>query len=164
LDAVDNILLREYLRDVLPFVQTPENVEIFYEVKADLTESDVQVLAKARVKHIQPGIESLATSTLRLMKKGTSAFRNLALLKFCAMYDIAPAWNLLIGFPGEGAPVYEKYINDLPLLVHLSPPSDVYPVRFDRFSPYFMKADVRIGFAPAGLLSLDLSIPSGRDR
>jgi hypothetical protein len=141
LDAVDNILPREYLKDVLPFVQTPENVEIFYEVKADLTESDVQVLAKAQVKHIQPGIESLATSTLKLMKKGTSAFRNLALLKFCLMYDITPAWNLLIGFPGEGAPVYEKYINDLPSLVHLFPPSNVYPVRFDRYSPYFMKAD-----------------------
>jgi ribosomal peptide maturation radical SAM protein 1 len=141
LDAVDNILPREYLRDVLPFVQTPENVEIFYEVKADLTESDVQVLAKAQVKNIQPGIESLATSTLKLMKKGTSAFRNLALLKFCSMYDITPAWNLLIGFPGEGAPVYEKYIKDLPSLVHLFPPSGVYPVRFDRYSPYFVKAD-----------------------
>ena len=140
LEAVDNILPREYLKDVLPFVKTPENVEIFFEVKADLTESDVQVLAKARVKHIQPGIESLATSTLKLMKKGTSAFRNLALLKFCSMYDIRPAWNLLIGFPGEGAPVYEKYVNDLPLLVHLSPPSGVYPVRFDRYSPYFVKA------------------------
>src|SRR5690349_6012680 len=141
LEAVDNILPKEYLKDVLPFVRTPENVEIFYEVKADLTESDVQVLAKARVKQIQPGIESLATSTLKLMKKGTSAFRNLALLKFCSMYDIAPAWNLLIGFPGEGAPVYEKYINDLPLLVHLFPPSGVYPVRFDRYSPYFVKAE-----------------------
>ena len=141
LDAVDNILPKEYLKDVLPFVQTPENVEIFYEVKADLTESDVQVLAKAQVKNIQPGIESLATSTLKLMKKGTSAFRNLALLKFCLMYDISPAWNLLIGFPGEAAPVYEKYINDLPSLVHLFPPSGVYPVRFDRYSPYFMKAD-----------------------
>jgi len=140
LEAVDNILPREYLKEVLPFVQTPENVEIFYEVKADLTESDVQVLAKARVKQIQPGIESLATSTLKLMKKGTSAFRNLALLKFCSMYDIEPAWNLLIGFPGEGAPVYEKYVNDLPLLVHLFPPSGVYPVRFDRYSPYFVKA------------------------
>ncbi|HEU4507787.1 MAG TPA: RiPP maturation radical SAM C-methyltransferase [Pyrinomonadaceae bacterium] len=141
LEAVDNILPREYLKDVLPFMRTPENVEIFYEVKADLTESDVQLLAKARVKHIQPGIESLATSTLKLMRKGTSAFRNLALLKFCSMYDIAPAWNLLIGFPGEGAPVYEKYVNDLPLLVHLFPPSGVFPVRFDRYSPYFVEAD-----------------------
>ncbi len=140
LEAVDNILPREYLKDVLPLIQTPENVEIFYEVKADLTESDVQVLAKARVKEIQPGIESLATSTLKLMKKGTSAFRNLGLLKFCSMYDIRPAWNLLIGFPGEGAAVYEKYVNDLPSLVHLFPPSGVYPVRFDRYSPYFVKA------------------------
>jgi hypothetical protein len=100
MDAVDNILPKSYLHEVLPFVNTPDNVSLFYEVKADLSESDVQTLAKARVKIIQPGIESLATSTLKLMKKGTSAFRNLCLLKFCAMYDIEPAWNLLIGFPG----------------------------------------------------------------
>ena len=140
IDAVDNILPKSYLHDVLPNLKTPENVALFYEVKADLSESDVQTLAKARVKIIQPGIESLATSTLKLMKKGTSAFRNLALLKFCAMYGIEPAWNLLIGFPGEGADVYRKYIDDLPLLTHLFPPSGVFPVRFDRYSPYFMKS------------------------
>ncbi|HEX7333070.1 MAG TPA: RiPP maturation radical SAM C-methyltransferase [Pyrinomonadaceae bacterium] len=140
IDAVDNILPKSYLHDVLPHLKTPENVSLFYEVKADLSESDVQTLAKARVKIIQPGIESLATSTLKLMKKGTSAFRNLALLKFCAMYGIEPAWNLLIGFPGEGADVYRKYIDDLPLLTHLFPPSGVFPVRFDRYSPYFMKS------------------------
>ena len=140
MDAVDNILPKSYLNDVLPYVKTPENVALFYEVKADLSESDVQVLAKARVKIIQPGIESLATSTLKLMKKGTSAFRNLLLLKYCALYGIEPAWNLLIGFPGEGADVYSKYINDLPLLTHLQPPTGVYPVRFDRYSPYFVKS------------------------
>lgn len=140
MDAVDNILPKSYLHEVLPHIETPDNVSLFYEVKADLSESDVQTLAKARVKIIQPGIESLATSTLKLMKKGTSAFRNLALLKFCAMYDIAPSWNLLVGFPGEGADVYKKYLEDLPLLTHLYPPSGAYPVRFDRYSPYFMKA------------------------
>ena len=140
IDAVDNILPKSYLQDVLPHLKTPENVSLFYEVKADLSESDVQVLAKARVKIIQPGIESLATSTLKLMKKGTSAFRNLALLKYCAMHGIEPAWNLLVGFPGEGADVYRKYIDDLPLLTHLFPPSGVFPVRFDRYSPYFMKS------------------------
>ena len=140
MDAVDNILPKSYLQEVLPHLKTPDNVAMFYEVKADLSESDVQTLANARVRFIQPGIESLATSTLKLMKKGTSAFRNLALLKFCAMYNIEPIWNLLIGFPGEGADVYRKYINDLPLLTHLYPPTGVYPVRFDRYSPYFMKA------------------------
>jgi ribosomal peptide maturation radical SAM protein 1 len=140
LDAVDNILPKSYLQEVLPFVKTPENMSIFYEVKADLSESDVQVLAKARVKLIQPGIESLATTTLKLMKKGTSAFRNLLLMKFCARYGVEPAWNLLIGFPGEGEEVYRKYIDDIPLLTHLPPPTGVYPVRFDRYSPYFMKS------------------------
>ena len=141
MDAVDNILPKSYLQEVLPHVKTPENVSLFYEVKADLSEADVEVLAKARVKIVQPGIESLATSTLKLMKKGTSAFRNLALLKFCRMYGIEPAWNLLIGFPGEGEDVYSKYIDDIPLLTHLFPPTGVYPVRFDRYSPYFMKKD-----------------------
>jgi ribosomal peptide maturation radical SAM protein 1 len=140
LEAVDNILPKSYLQEVLPLVKTPENMSIFYEVKADLSESDVQVLAKARVKFIQPGIESLATSTLKLMKKGTSAFRNLSLLKFCATYGVEPAWNLLIGFPGEGEEVYKKYVDDIPLLTHLPPPTGVYPVRFDRYSPYFMKS------------------------
>jgi ribosomal peptide maturation radical SAM protein 1 len=140
MDAVDNILPKSYLQDVLPFVKTPENVALFYEVKADLSESDVQTLAQARVKIIQPGIESLATSTLKLMKKGTSAFRNIALMKFCAKYGIEPAWNLLVGFPGEGEEVYRKYLDDLPLLTHLQPPTGVYPVRFDRYSPYFMKS------------------------
>jgi ribosomal peptide maturation radical SAM protein 1 len=141
LDAVDNILPKNYFPDVLPFVKTPESMSIFYEVKADLSEADVQVLAQARVKFIQPGIESLATTTLKLMKKGTTAFRNLCLMKYCAAYGIEPGWNLLIGFPGEGEDVYRKYLDDLPLLVHLPPPSGVYPVRFDRYSPYFVKSD-----------------------
>ena len=140
-EAVDNILPKSYLQDVLPFIDTPQTSIIFYEVKADLSEQDVQVLAKARVKLIQPGIESLATSTLKLMKKGTSAFQNIMLLKNCAIYDVQPSWNLLIGFPGEGEEVYKKYLTDLDLLVHLPPPAGVFPVRFDRFSPYFVKAD-----------------------
>jgi hypothetical protein len=100
----------------------------------------VAALATARVKRIQPGIESLATSTLKLMKKGTTAFQNIGLLKMCALFGVKPMWNLLIGFPGEGAEVYKRYVEVLPLLTHLEPPSGAYPVRFDRFSPYFNQA------------------------
>lgn len=140
IEAVDNILPRNYISDVLPYVKTPENMSMFYEVKADLSETDMQVLAQARVRFIQPGIESLATSTLKLMKKGTSAFRNICLLKFCAVYEVEPGWNLLVGFPGEGEDVYQMYVSNLRLLSHLPPPTGVYPVRFDRYSPYFVKA------------------------
>jgi ribosomal peptide maturation radical SAM protein 1 len=140
-NSVDNILPKEYLTDVLPRLSVPENVSMFYEVKADLDEEEMAVLARARVTGIQPGIESFATSTLKLMKKGTSSFVNLRLLKNCLVYGIKPEWNLLIGFPGEGEEVYEKYARDLRLLVHLPPPHGVFPVRFDRFSPYYVQAE-----------------------
>ena len=139
-NCVDNILAKNYLTDVFPFLETPSNIHMFYEVKADLSEKDMEVLSKARVKSVQPGVESLATSTLKLMKKGTSSFQNVSLLKNCLIYDIWPEWNLLVGFPGEGAEVYEKYLQDLPLLRHLPPPSGVLPVRYDRYSPYYVKA------------------------
>ncbi len=135
--SVDNILPKEYITDVLPYMKTPKDVSIFYEIKADLKDAEMKLLAQAGVTEIQPGIEALATATLKLMKKGTSAFQNLGFLKSCLVHRINPAWNLLIGFPGEEEAVYEKYCDDLPSLVHLPPPTGVYPVRFDRFSPYF---------------------------
>jgi ribosomal peptide maturation radical SAM protein 1 len=141
INCVDNILAKNYFKEVLPMISPPPNVNLFYEVKADLSEEEVETLARARVKTIQPGIESLATSTLKLMKKGTTVFQNIFLLKNCISHGIHPEWNLLIGFPGEGDDVYKKYVRDLPLLTHLAPPSGVFPVRFDRYSPYFMRAE-----------------------
>ena len=140
IDSVDNIMPKNYMTEVFPKLNTPPEMSIFYEVKADLSEEDVAVLAKARVTKVQPGIEALATSTLKLMKKGTSVFTNLMLLRNCALYGINPAWNLLVGFPGEEGDVFQKYTDDLPLLTHLKPPDGVFPVRFDRYSPYFVKA------------------------
>ncbi|MCH9650203.1 MAG: RiPP maturation radical SAM C-methyltransferase [Deltaproteobacteria bacterium] len=136
-ESVDNILPREYFTDVLPKLETPENVSLFYEIKADLKEHEMEALAKARVTRIQPGIEALNTGTLKLMGKGTTSFQNLRFLKYCMLYDVEPFWNLLVGFPGEGEEVYAKYVEDMPLLTHMPPPSGSYPVRFDRFSPYF---------------------------
>jgi magnesium-protoporphyrin IX monomethyl ester (oxidative) cyclase len=140
LQSVDNILPKSYLAEVLPRLETPPGTSLFYEVKADLSDADFRVLADARVTFIQPGIESLSTGTLKLMRKGTTSFQNIALLKSCLRHGVDPAWNLLVGFPGEPGSVYEKYLEDLPSLFHLPPPIGVSPVRFDRYSPYFTRA------------------------
>jgi ribosomal peptide maturation radical SAM protein 1 len=139
-ESVDNIMPREYLTEVFPFVRAPQGASIFYEVKADLKDREMEVLAKAGVRQIQPGVESLATSTLKLMRKGVTAFQNVNFLKNCLRYGINPLWNLLIGFPREAEDVYRKYAANLPLLVHLPPPSGAFPVRFDRYSPYFTRS------------------------
>jgi len=135
--CTDNIMPTSYPVEVFPYLNPPANTSIFYEVKADLTAEEMAALSKARVKIIQPGIESLATSTLKLMKKGTTVFQNLAFLKNCLLYDLYPSWNLLVGFPGEDEEVYRKYADDIPLLLHLPPPVAVGKVMFDRYSPYF---------------------------
>ncbi|WP_214106915.1 RiPP maturation radical SAM C-methyltransferase [Acrocarpospora catenulata] len=139
--CTDNIMPLEYLTDVLPKLDPPPGSSIFYEVKVGLDQQDMAEMARAGVTKIQPGIEALATGTLKLMKKGSSAFQNLQLLKNCVRYGISPAWNLLIGFPGEPESTFEKYVADLPLLTHLPPPEGVFPVRFDRYSPYFNNAE-----------------------
>ncbi|MBW8877590.1 MAG: RiPP maturation radical SAM C-methyltransferase [Acidobacteria bacterium] len=139
-DAVDNIMPREYLTEVFPYVKAPDGVSIFYEVKADLKDREMEVLGKSGVNLIQPGIESMNSGTLKLMKKGVTSFQNVRFLKNCLRRGIVPVWNLLIGFPGEKEDAYKKYVEDMPLLFHLMPPSGAFPVRFDRYSPYFTRA------------------------
>ncbi|HYG65958.1 MAG TPA: RiPP maturation radical SAM C-methyltransferase [Thermoanaerobaculia bacterium] len=138
--SVDNIMPRQYIKEVFAHLVPPEGTSIFYEVKADLKEWEMEVLSRAGVTEIQPGIEALATSTLKLMGKGTTSFQNVAFLKSCLRYGIHPAWNLLIGFPREEETVYEGYLRALPLLMHLPPPAGAFPIRFDRYSPYYTRA------------------------
>jgi magnesium-protoporphyrin IX monomethyl ester (oxidative) cyclase len=138
--CTDNIMPKPYPREVFSRLVPPPNVSVFYEVKLPLSERDLRAMSAAQVNRVQPGVEALATDTLQLMGKGTTAFQNIQFLKNCIRYAIAAGWNLLIGFPGEKPEIYEKYAKDIPLLLHLPPPAGVYMVRFDRFSPYYTRA------------------------
>jgi ribosomal peptide maturation radical SAM protein 1 len=139
--AVDCIIPKNFPQDVLPKLDPPKDVTFFFEVKADLKEDVVRLFSQKGVTQIQPGIESLATSTLRLMRKGSSVFTNLRLLKNSVRYEVKPQWNLLVGFPGETDDVYKMYVSELHKLHHLYPPDGAFPVRFDRFSPYYTMAE-----------------------
>jgi len=138
--CVDNIMPKSFIQNVWPRLENDEGARFFYEVKADMNSDELAVLSKAGVKKIQPGIEALVTSTLKLMKKGTSGCTNVRFLMNCLINDVSPVWNILVGFPGETANVFEKYVQDIPKLVHIPPPVGVFPVRFDRYSPYFNQA------------------------
>ena len=136
--CVDNILQRDYIDKVFPRLDTPPGATIFYQLKANLNERELETMARAGVNTITPGFESLNTSTLKLMAKGVTAFHNLQVMKYCALHDVWPGWNLLIGSPGEPEEVYEKYVRELPNLVHLPPPQALFSIHFNRYSPYFM--------------------------
>jgi ribosomal peptide maturation radical SAM protein 1 len=152
--VVDNILDMHYFRTVLPaLAERGMPLDLFYEVKANLTREQIQLLARAGVRHIQPGIESLSDAVLGLMRKGTTALQNIQLLKWCAEYGVVPEWNFLYGFPGEDPAEYARMAELVDSIRHLPPPTGHGPLRLDRFSPYhedpegFGITDVR-PFAP----------------
>ncbi|MCB9519852.1 MAG: RiPP maturation radical SAM protein 1 [Myxococcales bacterium] len=136
LEAVDNILAMPYFDSLLPALERDGSKRaLFFETKANLKTSQVDQLARAGVRWIQPGIESLDTRVLALMRKGTTALQNVRLLRDCAQRGVRVAWATIVGFPGEDDAWHAETAALLDALSHL-PPGGVAALRFDRFSPY----------------------------
>ncbi|MEK7486292.1 MAG: RiPP maturation radical SAM C-methyltransferase [Planctomycetota bacterium] len=137
LHAVDNIMPFEFHKDVLPaLIERKNSMNLFYEVKSNLKERDLQLLASAGVTMIQPGIESLSSNVLKQMAKGVTGTQNICLLRNGITYHIGIIWNLMVGLPGERKEDYESIIRLFPWIEHLQPPDGWGPVRLDRYSPY----------------------------
>ena len=135
IQAVDNILDRSYFRSVLPeLARRRHGATLFYEIKSKMTRDQAQLLAEAGIRMVQPGIESLSTPVLKLMRKGVESYHNIRLLRWCEELGIVPGWNILYGFPREDGRDYADMLRILPLLYHLPPPHTCH-VRLDRFSP-----------------------------
>lgn len=144
--VVDNILDMKYFKDFLPELARRQlGLELFYEVKANLRKDQLRQLRDAGVKQIQPGIESLSSKILEIMKKGVKGIQNIQLLKWCLELGITPHWNILWGFPGEPPEEYAKMAGLMPLLSHLTPPIMAGAIRLDRFSPNYDHAE-QFGF------------------
>ena len=134
--CVDTILPKRYVRDVFASLSPPPEMTMYYELKVDISERQLGILVNAGVRAFQPGIESLSTDTLKLMQKGTTAFRNLMFLKSCSPHPVHLDWNLLIFSPGESESVYATTLALMPSLYHLAPPNGTFPISFARFSRY----------------------------
>jgi ribosomal peptide maturation radical SAM protein 1 len=138
--VVDNIFDLKYLDSFFPELAARKlGFTFYYETKVNLKKHQVRLLAEAGANYLQPGIESLSTPILRLMKKGCTLLQNLQCMKWGKQYGITISWNLLYGFPGEDPAEYEKMADLIPSLLHLDPPDFCARVRLDRHSPYFTR-------------------------
>jgi len=138
LQFADNILSLSYFDDLLPqWAERDDAVARFFEIKSNLTRDQLRLLRRAGVTAVQAGVESLSDHSLRVMGKGVTAAQNIALLRWCVELGIEPLWNLIYGFPEERLADYSTMLDTLRLMVHLSPPDGVAPIRMDRFSPNF---------------------------
>lgn len=138
LEAVDNIMERSFVDEIFPRLQAQGTTyRIFYEVKADMTREQLRKVRLGGVRRLQPGIESLSTHVLGLMRKGVRASQNVNMLRWCRYYGIAVSWNLIWGFPGETEQDYRDQAELMPLLVHLEAPDGCGRIWMERYSPIF---------------------------
>lgn len=142
LRATDNIMDERYFDELLPVLIAEESdVELFYEIKANLSRERIEQLARAGVRSIQPGIESLSSDVLRLMDKGIKAATNVNLLRWATHHGIVVSWNVLYGFPGETQQHYDMQADLAEQLIHLPPPQSMTRLWLERFSPMFRDRD-----------------------
>lgn len=141
-DFVDNILDTRYIRTLFPeLIRRDGGFDLFYEIKANLRYDQLRIMREAGVTAVQPGIESLSNRVLEIMRKGCTGLQNIQLLRWCEELGIAPAWNILYGFPDEPADEYARMAELMPLLMHLPPPAFCVRVRMDRFGPLYSQAE-----------------------
>ncbi|GHO82600.1 RiPP maturation radical SAM C-methyltransferase [Dictyobacter formicarum] len=136
--ATDNILDMKYVKNFFTVIsEAKTDYQFFYEVKANLSREQIQTLYRGGLRWIQPGIESMSSRVLQLMRKGSTMLQNVRLLKWCCYYKIRVSWNLIWGFPGETKEDYRQELEVLKLLPHLQPPGGASRIWLERFSPYF---------------------------
>ncbi|RYE88068.1 MAG: RiPP maturation radical SAM protein 1 [Hyphomicrobiales bacterium] len=114
------------------------DLEIFYEVRADMKKQQIVAMKAAGIVNVQPGIESFSTSLLKHMRKGTTAIKHVQFLRWCKEAGVNVAYNILAGFPGEQPEWFAEMEALIPKLRHLPPPlQNVTPIEMHRFSPLY---------------------------
>lgn len=140
LAAVDNILGMTYLREVMPRLEplatSARPLRLFFEVKSNLRRDQLAALARAGVRHLQPGIESFDDDILALMKKGATGLGQIQFIKWCAELGVVPSYNLIVMNPGEETASYVRMLGLIDALDHLPSPENITTMWLERFSPY----------------------------
>jgi ribosomal peptide maturation radical SAM protein 1 len=138
--AADNILPLPKKLDMLKIIaEDGAGPEYFYEVKANISPEDLITMRRVGITGVQPGIESLSKKTLLEMRKGTTGFKNIHLLRSAVEAGVYIAWNYLFGFPGETESDFFPVLKVLPYIEHLPAPEAFGAIRVDRYSPYLGK-------------------------
>lgn len=136
--AVDNIMPYEYYSEVCPQLgRVSRQAEFFFEVKANFDAPTLDTFADSNISQIQPGIESLSTPVLKLMKKGTTGPANIYTLRLAQERGLRVHWSILYGFEGETLDHYLHQVELIRRIRHLRPPLGLVLCEVERYSPMY---------------------------
>lgn len=141
LQATDNIMPRDFSSGKSAQLKYFKKLKgIYYELRPIFHFNELLDLKDKGIKYIQPGIETLNTRILKLMRKALFASDNIRFLRDCKTIDIYADWNILHSIPGERAKDYVEMLGLIPYLYHLPPPMHAGPLCIQRFSPLYDEA------------------------
>jgi ribosomal peptide maturation radical SAM protein 1 len=141
-NAIDNIMAPEYAEQLFGrLAEAKSDIRVHYEIRPYFKRTQLGRMRNGGLFSVQPGIESLSTHVLKLMKKHSTGMRNLELMKWCTYYDINNLYNILVGFAGETADDYRRQCEVIAKIPHLQPPYAIARARADRGSPMFTDPD-----------------------
>ena len=143
-NAIDNIIAPEYIEKL--FGQLGEantDIRLHYEVRPSLSRAQLKQMRKGGLFSIQPGVESLSTHILKLMRKHTTGMRNLELIKWSTYYGINNLYNILLRFPGETAEDYRTQCEVISQIHHFQAPWAIAAARADRGSPMYSEPETQ---------------------
>jgi ribosomal peptide maturation radical SAM protein 1 len=118
-----------------PLAAGDQGYQIYFMSKTNLRRDQLRLMARGGLRFLLPGVESINTRLLKLMRKGTTKLQNVNLLRWCAYYGIRVVYLLLHGFPGERMEDYEDQLATLRLITHTGAPMHFERARPDLFSP-----------------------------
>lgn len=137
----DNIIPPTYQEELFPEIaHNDEFPAIGYQLRANLDLHDLLEFRAAKVNALLPGIETLSSNMLGLIKKGISSRQSLLIMRNAMSIGLFLDWNFIWGLPFDKKSDYEEVLRILPLIIHFQPPSNFTPLLMMRFSPYLLNA------------------------
>jgi ribosomal peptide maturation radical SAM protein 1 len=98
---LDNIVRFKNTKELAQKIEnTNLGLELFYEMRANVSPEEIAAFYRAGLRSSQFGIEGLATSFLKKINKGTNVIQNLQVMKTCFELGISHGANIITGFPG----------------------------------------------------------------
>lgn len=137
-NAIDNIMAPEYVEKLFgKLAAVNSDLCLHYEIRPNFSRSQLARLRRSGLVSVQPGIESLSTNILKIMKKHTTGMRNVELIKWCTYFGINSLYNILCRFPGETEEDYRVQSEVARKIIHFQPPYAIVKARADRGSPMY---------------------------
>jgi radical SAM superfamily enzyme YgiQ (UPF0313 family) len=100
-----------------------KDLDLICELRATTQKRVLEKMSAAGVSKIQIGIESLSSSLLKKLNKGTTAIQNLEIMKHCEGLGIANNANLILHFPGSDLADMDETLRNIEFAAFFRPPT-----------------------------------------